>query len=184
MLLTLTSDLLGTIGPDLYLGLSAGMQWGDVPISFDNDYNMNSDIAFGGFVGVNHQYDDFVVGAELALQTGTDTDGDDSSEDYDVNYTADAKLKLGMALGSEDQLLIYGFGGFSAIRNHDWNTRGSDYSTFGVNYGVGAEYMVTEQFSLGAELMGRSPIDEYGWDDHDHNAGLSYQATLRAAFHF
>ncbi len=177
---------LGPAGHDwsgLYLGLSAGMQWGDMPLSFSNDYNMNSDIALGGFVGVNHQYNDFVVGAELALQTGNDTDDGNSSEDYDVNYTADAKLKLGMALGSEDQLLVYAFGGFSATGITTGSDR-DDYSNFGVNYGVGAEYMITDQFSLGAELMGRSPIDEYGWDDPDHNAGASYQATLRAAFHF
>jgi opacity protein-like surface antigen len=168
----------------LYLGLSAGLQWGDVPISLDNDYNMNSDIAFGGFIGVNHQYDNgIVVGAELAAQTGNDTDDGDDGDDYDVNYTIDAKLKLGMALGSEDQFLAYVFAGPS-VSTIDFGNNDYNYTSWSANFGVGAAWMVTERFSIGAELMGRSPIDEYAWDDNDHDAGINGQATLRAAFHF
>ena len=167
----------------LYLGLAAGIQWGDVPISIDNDYNMNGDIAFGGFIGVNHQFDNsFVVGVELAAQTGNDTDDGDDGDDYDVNYTIDAKFRLGMALGSEEQLLIYGFAGPS-VSTIDFGTDHT-YTSWSANFGVGAEWMVTEQFSLGAEVMGRTPIDEYTWDDNDENAGINGQATLRAAFHF
>jgi outer membrane immunogenic protein len=170
----------------LYLGLSAGVQWGDVPISLSNDYNMNGDIAFGGFIGVNHQFDSgLVVGAELAAQTGNDTDDGDDGDDYQVNYTIDAKLKLGMALGSDDQVLIYGFAGPS-VSTIDFGDDSDDhtYTSWSANFGIGAEWMVTEQFSIGAELMGRAPIDEYQWTDPDENAGINGQATLRAAFHF
>jgi opacity protein-like surface antigen len=168
----------------LYVGLSAGLQWGDVPISLSNDYNMNGDIAFGGFIGVNHQYDNgFVVGAELAAQTGNDTDDGDDGGDYDVNYTIDAKLKLGMAFGAEDQLLVYGFAGPS-VSTIDFGSDAGTYTSWSANFGIGAAWMITEQFSIGAELMGRAPIDEYQWSDADENAGINGQATLRAAFHF
>jgi outer membrane immunogenic protein len=177
----------GPVGNDwsgLYLGLSAGLQWGDLPLSLSNDYNMDGDIAFGGFIGLNHQYDNgLVVGAEIAAQTGNDTDDGDSSYDYEVNYTIDAKAKLGMALGSEDQLLAYVFAGPS-ITSMNISSDDHDYTSWSVNFGVGAEWMITEQFSIGAELMGRSPVDEYEWTDHDHTAGINGQATLRAAFHF
>ena len=168
-----------------YAGASAGLQWGDAPWSIDNDYNMNSDIAFGLFAGVNHQYDSgIVVGAELGIQSGNDTDDGDDGDDYNINYTIDAKLKLGMALGAEDQILLYGFAGPS-VSTFDWGCcYDYTYTSWSANFGVGAEWMATEHFSIGAELMGRAPVDEYGSTDPDHEAGNSFQATLRAAFHF
>jgi outer membrane immunogenic protein len=176
---------LGPAGFDwsgFYLGLSAGMQWGDAPFNLDSDYDMGGDIAFGGFAGVNHQYGDFVVGAELAAQTGNETDGEGNSNDYDVKYTVDGKLKLGMVLGAEDQLLVYGFGGIFGSGT-EFEYSGEDYSAVGVNYGVGAEYMITEQFSLGAEFIARTPLDDYGWSGNS-TSDSSYQASLRGAFHF
>jgi opacity protein-like surface antigen len=178
----------GPVGHDwsgLYLGVGAGYQWGDIPVSLSSDYNMGGDIAFGAFIGVNHQFDNgVVVGVELAAQTGDDGDGI-SSYDYAVNYTIDSKFKLGMALGAEDQVLAYIFAGPS-IQNIEggWKDYGREYTSWSANFGVGAEWMVTEQFSIGAELMGRAPIDEYQFTDHDHTAGINGQATLRAAFHF
>jgi opacity protein-like surface antigen len=169
----------------LYLGVGAGYQFGDVPVSLTDDYNMDGDIAFGAFIGVNHQFDNgIVVGAEIAAQTGDDGDGHDGY-DYGVDYTIDSKFKLGMALGAEDQVLAYVFAGPS-IQNLDagYSTYDYEYTSWSVNFGVGAEWMLTEQFSIGAELMGRAPVDEYQWTDHDHNAGINGQATLRAAFHF
>jgi outer membrane immunogenic protein len=170
----------------LYLGVSAGYQFGDVPVSVNDDYNMDGDIAFGGFIGVNHQFDNgLVVGVEIAAQTGDDCDGCVSSYDYSVNYTIDSKFKLGMALGAEDQVLAYIFAGPS-IQEMDvgYKPYGREYTSWSANFGVGAEWMITEQFSIGAEVMGRAPIDEYEFTDHDHTAGINGQATLRAAFHF
>ncbi len=163
-----------------YIGGSVGYHWGDAPVAQDNDYKLDGDIVFGGFAGVNQQYGDFVVGAELGLQSGEGFQGD-ADNDYNIHYTADAKLKLGMVLGAEDQWLVYGFGGIwgSGFENGD---DPHDYAAFGLNYGVGAEMMVTEQFSVGAELMGRSVMDTYEPDDRLPDA--SYQASLRAAFHF
>lgn len=162
-----------------YIGGALGSQWGDAPVAQDNDYSLNGDMVFGGFAGVNQQYGDMVVGAELGLQTGGKIEGDD--EDYNLHYTADAKLKLGAVLGADDQMLVYGFGGFFAS-TFESGSDNHDYAAYGVNYGVGAEIMVTEQFSLGAEVIGRSVLNTYEPDDRLPDA--SYQASLRASFHF
>lgn len=163
-----------------YIGGAVGVPFGDAPVQQDNDYKLDGDIVFGGFAGVNQQYGNLVVGAELGLQTGGEIEGDD--EDYNLHYTADAKLKVGTVLGAEDQLLVYGFGGFFAS-TFEAGSDNHDYAAYGVNYGLGADWMVTEQFSLGAEVIGRSVLNTYESDD-DGLPDASYQASLRAAFHF
>ena len=91
-----------------------------------------------------------------------------------------------VALGAEDQVLIYAFGGPSIqVMNAGYKpSNNPDYTSWSANFGVGAEWMVTEQFSIGVELLGRAPIDEYSYTDASENAGINGQATLRAAFHF
>ena len=81
----------------LYLGASIGMMDGDAPFDLAGDYQIENDVVFGGFIGLNHQMDSgLVVGAELALQSGADVDdGDDGDKSYDLNYMADAKLRFG-----------------------------------------------------------------------------------------
>ena len=163
----------------LYAGVSLGTEWGDSPFNTSGgDYQLSNNPVFGGFVGLNQQYGDLVVGAELALQTGTNADKNNDGGDYKVNYTADTKIKVGMDVGHD--ILVYGFGGVSG---GGVTTLTNDYAFFGVNYGVGAEFMVTQQMSIGAELMGRSIIDTYT-ESSSSLPGANYQATLRAAFHF
>ena len=58
----------GPVGHDwtgFYLGLTAAYLAGDLPFQPDNNYKIDGDFTFGGFAGVNLQYDNFVVGAEL-----------------------------------------------------------------------------------------------------------------------
>ena len=165
-----------------YAGASIGVMDGDSPIDNDGPYNLSNDPVFGGFVGYNVQLDNnLVVGAEFALQSGVDMDDDNSSSEfYDINYMADAKFKLGLDIGGS--ALIYGFGGISGGQMTVASSN-YDYGIFGVNYGIGAEMLVTEQFSLGAELMGRTIIDPYG--DFDDRSNISHiQGALRASFHF
>ena len=89
-----------------------------------------------------------------------------------------------MDAGSFLPYVFAGISGGQATYGSDHN----DYGFFGVNYGLGAEVMVTEQFSLGAEVMGRTIIDPYGCCDGASSGGgdsrTHYQGMLRAAFHF
>src|SRR5262245_39781580 len=62
---------------------------GDYPDSHSSDYSdIDEDFIFGGFIGVNHQFSgtSFVMGGELALQNGFDSDPEnDNAADYEVN---------------------------------------------------------------------------------------------------
>ena len=164
----------------LYLGVGIGMMGGDFPVHQSSDYKLRSDPVFGGFIGYNQEMSNgFVLGGELALQTGPNSRGGSPTDDYDMRYVADAKVKLGMAM---DNWMPYLFAGISG----DGITTGSshhDYTNFGVNYGLGADFKVSEQFTIGAEVMGRTFLDVYS-DTSDGHDVTDFQGTLRAAFHF
>jgi len=166
----------------VYLGVAAGAVFGgSFPVdNLSNDYNASEDFIFGGFVGVNHQMGDFVVGGELALQSGFDSTGGDPDHDYTVDYIADGKLKLGYAL---DQFMIYVFGGVSA-GEMETGSEDHNYGFGGFNYGVGADWMVLDHFSLGAEVLGRTIIDPYNDDSGHSHSQDHWQGMLRASFHF
>ena len=168
----------------LYAGVAAGMMTGDFPSNESNDYKIDNDVVFGGFVGYNNQVGSLIWGGEMALQSGASSKGGAPTDDYTINYIADAKVKLGMDAGSFMPYVFAGISGGQAT----YGSQHNDYGIFGVNYGVGAEVMVTEQFSLGAELMGRTIIDPYGCCGGAANGGgrdLSHiQGMLRASFHF
>ena len=169
-----------------YIGVAAGVMFGgDFPYETGsgNDYDVANDFIFGGFVGVNHQWADsgFVMGGELALQSGFDGDNDNADNDYEIDWILDGKLKLGFAM---DEFMIYVFGGpsfFAATREDGDN---SDYGEGGVNYGIGADWMVWEHFSIGAEIMGRTIIDPYTYSSNNGKDYSHWQGMLRAAFHF
>jgi outer membrane immunogenic protein len=165
----------------VYIGVGAGAIFGgDFPVNQGTEYDADSDFVFGGFIGVNHQFSDssIVVGGELALQSGFDGDGD-TDEDYEVNWIADGKMKLGVAF---DEFLLYVFGGVSAGQM-EVASCGYEYGLGGFNYGIGADWAITEQFTIGAEVMGRTFVDPYG-DDNNGKDRSHWQGMLRAAFHF
>ncbi len=168
----------------VYAGVGAGMIFGgEFPTdNLSNDYDAQSDLIFGGFIGINHQLSDsnIVIGAELAVQSGFDSKGGDPDHDYSVTFLADAKLKLGLAM---DEFMPYVFGGFSAA-HEEVGSCDYDYGLWGVNYGIGVDWMVAEQFSLGAEIMGRTIMDPYNEDNSQGNEQTHFQGMLRAAFHF
>ena len=162
----------------VYIGAMVGFMDGDAPFDLDNDYEWEGDVVFGGFIGLNHQFDsNFVVGAELAVQSTPDVTEEGADNDYDVDYIADAKFKLGWAM---DNFLPYIFGGISGGESSA--CCGEDYGFYGFNYGIGADWKFTEHFSIGAELLGRTIVDPYSNEDNDSPS--HWQGMLRAAFHF
>jgi opacity protein-like surface antigen len=166
----------------VYIGVAAGaILGGDFPVNLSSDYDAKQEFIFGGFVGVNHQMDGgIVVGGELALQSGFDSDGGDPTDDYEINYIADGKLKLGVGF---DNLLVYVFGGPSAGEMQT-GSESHNYGFGGFNYGVGVDWMVWDRVSLGAEVLGRSIIDPYNDDGSNHGDVDHWQAMVRASFHF
>ena len=176
----------GTDWSGIYAGVAVGVMDGDAPMQM-NDYQLSNDVVLGGFIGLNHQLDNgLVVGAELALSVPTGNAGEGGSasdpDDYEIGPIADAKFKLGSDFGGGD-LLVYGFAGISGgwgLTNYD---QSADYSWFGGNFGLGADWRLTESVSLGAEVIARVPVDAYGWTS-DPNPDPFYAGSLRLSFQF
>ncbi len=165
----------------VYIGVAAGaILGGNFPVNLSNNYDANQEFIYGGFVGVNHQMDSIVFGGELALQSGFQSDGGSPTDDYEVNYIADGKLKLGVAF---DNLMIYAFGGASAGEMQT-GSESHNYGFGGFNYGVGVDWMVWDRVSLGAEVLGRTIIDPYNDDQDEHGDQSHWQGMVRASFHF
>ena len=157
----------------LYVGVHAGYAWGDMdwgldysPVLFFSEETNNDGPFVGGHIGVQHQYGRWVVGGELALSGGFDSDtvrdvplfggipvGTLKSE-IDWLFTATARLGY-----SWDRWLGYVKGGYAsaAIRlSTDDNVPGDFVSTtrdihHGWTVGAGLEYAITHNLVFGIE---------------------------------
>lgn len=103
--------------------------------------------SFGAFAGYLFQNGNMVYGGELAasLYNGFPVGSPAAS----WNYIADAKLRAGVAM---DNTLLYAFAGPSLSGYTD--QLANDYNLWGANFGVGGEYGVTDNVSLGVEYIG------------------------------
>jgi outer membrane immunogenic protein len=110
-----------------YIGLHAGYGWADG----DDDNGESSGALVGGQMGANWQWDQFVLGAEV----------DASWVDLDsTDWLASARLRAGLAW---DRILLYGTGGVA-----------SDFDDgLGWVAGAGAEFLLTQNVTLGAEYL-------------------------------
>lgn len=165
-----------------YIGLSYGLASGDNPVIADGDsdnYELSGGV-FGMFIGrdVSIGTSGMFVGAELAYSGKVEgDDADESSYEYayDVNWTLDAKLRVGSDLGN---VKVYGFAGLTSGNANNYYT---DYSFSGMNYGVGASYQVSDGFSVGLEVIQRD------FNEYSETEGENPQSTtidLRASFSF
>jgi len=171
---------------DLYGGISAGLAFGDIPSPGDADYPEDYSLAggvFGGFVGVKSTMNNGMqIGFEVAVTGPTNGDPDENSDydyAYDVNWTADAKLRIGTEIG---KYTVYGFGGMSiGNANNYWAQNG--YSFSGTNFGVGAEMDINDSMTIGVEAIQRN-ISGYGSDVNDASNQSSQAVSVRLGFNF
>lgn len=136
-----------------WTGGYAGLSLGNADISGDVS---GDDFTYGIHGGYNYDFGQFVVGGELELD-GMDVNlGGGAS----VDRVARLKLKGGYDLG---RTLIYVTAGLAEVDT----TVGSETGGFG---GIGANYMVNDQFYVGGEIL-----------EHDFNdiagSGLDADAT-------
>ena len=164
----------------LYLGLGVGVMDGDGPFNHDGEYEVEQDVVGSAFAGYNLQHGNIVTGVEFALNSGAGSDEPDDGDNYEINFSVDSKLRLGYDIG--ESALLYGFVGISGVRTSSGSSTHT-YDQFGVNYGIGADMKLSEQFSIGVEGLARHMGNVYG-DGGDDPSKTHYQGMLRASFHF
>lgn len=126
----------------------------------------DNDLTFGGFVGYDYDFGDFVVGGEYEYQDG----GDVNLGGVDVDNVQRLKLRGGYDFG---RTLVYATAGAAQV-----DTSIGDAT--GAVGGVGIEYKVTDNFTVGGEALGHNFNDVGG-------TGVDAQAqtfNLRGAFRF
>jgi outer membrane immunogenic protein len=142
----------------IYVGLHGGYGWSDVEACEDGGGCFEPDVdiegaVFGGQIGANWQWNSFVLGAEAdASWSGIDADlGDDGDRDL-YDYLASARLRAGFAV---DRFLAYGTGGLgiTSIDYADDEDDENDNTQFGWVLGGGAEVLVTDNVTVGAEYL-------------------------------
>jgi len=153
----------GPMGGD-WTGGYGGLSFGN--LSVDADDLEDSEGVYGLYGGYDYDFGQFVVGGELDYQTGEDIE----LGSVEVDNILRAKARGGYDLG---RTLIYGTVGAAQL-----NADGGDDT--GIVGGLGVEYKVTEQFSVGGEYLA------HRFDDFD-DTGVDIDAdtvSLRGSFRF
>jgi outer membrane immunogenic protein len=176
-----------------YVGLHGGYGWADLDDNDDNDDVFDdADLegaVIGGQLGMNFQYNMFVFGIEGdASWSGIDLDddfdfddGDEFDEDFELGYDWLASVRGRLGLGF-DRFLVYGTGGvgfadfddggFDDDILDDDDDDDNDDVQVGWVAGGGAEFLLTDNVSLGAEYL------HYEFDDTFDDEDLEIDSSV------
>ena len=147
-----------------WTGFYGGLNLGYADVDGDGDAD-GDDMTYGVHLGYDYDFGKYVLGAELEYDK-FDVDLNGAAEVDDV---ARLKLRAGYDLG---QTLVYVTAG-SAFLGTDI---GDDTGQFA---GVGAAYKITDQFTIGGELLGHR-FDDIGGTGVDADATtLNLRASMR-----
>lgn len=130
-----------------YLGAVGSYGFGEDDWSADGHFDLDGAAFGGGVIGYNHQWDNFVVGAELVGLFGQMQES--GYPDYTYEALVDVKARAGYAV---DRALFYVAGGYSFAR---FDEDGDDFDLHGYNIGGGIDFALTENVVLGAEYAFR-----------------------------
>lgn len=144
---------------------SAAYDWSGfyagVRVGAQNEVDFDTDWLVGAELGVNAQWDMFVLGAELAV--------DAIFEDAEAYAYGEITARAGVAL---DQFLVYGTVGYGTDFGADFG------SGEHILAGGGVEIAFTDSVSLDARYV-------YGWDQVDDATSSDiHKFTIGANFHF
>jgi len=143
-------------------GFYAGVQLGGV--SYNNDIDTDASLLLGGVVGYNFAADPLLLGVELQ--------GNYYFENDEVDAYGDI-LALGkIGFVPVENFAIYATGGVGYV----W-TDNTDFAQYAL--GVGAEFKVTDDMSIRADLLGLNY--DNGNDDEMFD---SARATVGVLWHF
>jgi opacity protein-like surface antigen len=160
---------------DTGLGVDA-----DIVDSIFEDEDTSGDGFLGGvFAGYRYDFGDYVVGVELD-HLASDIDLEVDTTDGTADGSFDRLTRLGVEAGFDaGRALFYGTVGAA---NASVEVGGDDSTSNGYFYGIGMDYAVTEQITVGAELL------QHEFDDFDFDgASADVDATtfgVNAAFRF
>lgn len=157
-----------------YVGLEYGHANGegtsDVSPTFSVPLDFEGDI-YGAFAGYNFQDGSLVYGGELRyLHLSFDNAG------VAIDSVLDARARVGFAVS--DQILVYAAAGYSTASA---TAAAVDFNMTGFNYGIGAEYNVSERVFVGVDVTGRDLEGSVGVLDYESTVNA---ATLRLGFRF
>jgi outer membrane immunogenic protein len=147
-----------------WTGAYGGLSFGN--LSAETDTVDDSEGVYGVFGGYDYDFGQFVLGGELDYQTGNDI----SLGGVDVDNILRAKVRGGYDLG---RTLVYATVGAAQL-----NTNIGDDT--GIVGGLGVDYKVTDNFSVGGEYLA------HRFEDFD-NTGVDIDAntiSLRGSFRF
>ncbi len=103
----------------------------------------------GGFFGHNYQNGAFVLGVEAAYSTGSLHDA--GNPDAAITSMIDIKLHAGYAVGQSG--MVYAVGGVAYAHQQ---AGAAFIDSNGISYGLGAQYMLTDNWFVAAEYLQRS----------------------------
>jgi outer membrane immunogenic protein len=133
-----------------YVGLSYGFASGDYSFTSAPIRDMDGRSLTQLFGGYQVQRGALVYGGELAFGSAQDTvvTGFTTSQVTDM---IDLKGRVGYA--SAD-FLIYGVLGYTMSEfDDDTTASGQEYGIGGINYGIGVDYAISDNFVIGAEYL-------------------------------
>lgn len=141
-----------------------------------------ADVAYGAHLGYNWQRQRVVYGLELAVlgseaELAFAVDGEDAGAELD--YAARLMGKVGYQFA---EALVYGTAGMVyAEFGGTGDAAGETEEENGYAYGVGMDYMLTQNVSLGVEYVRHRFEDVGGFDDVD---GEFSTTSVRMSYHF
>ncbi|MBY6202263.1 outer membrane beta-barrel protein [Maritalea mobilis] len=122
---------------------------------------------YGIFGGYRHDFGTFVIGAEVDLMMGDgELDIGGIGEDFDIDSLLRVGVEAGFDLGS---IFAYGTAGYASITIAPPGGGADDDGT-GYFWGVGMDFLATDNVTIGAELLHHTFEDMGPADDADLDA--------------
>ncbi|WP_341368851.1 outer membrane beta-barrel protein [Yoonia sp. BS5-3] len=169
---------------DWYAGLQAGPGEGEVVSNGDAGEQQQVDLSgpfFGLHAGVQRQFGSLTAGIEIDYNT-SNVDLEDSGTDtvIEMDTLAHLKLRAGTEVGPA---FIYGTAGLAYASLSAEPVVGDpfDESDTAPFYGLGADVMVSQNISVGGEVL------VHNFEDFSGEEGLEVDLTtamLRVSYHF
>lgn len=162
-----------------YVGLEYGHAFGDITVTEQGDppetFDIDNESTYGLFAGYNVQNGALIYGAELRYLV-VDMDPDPDFPNVFIEDIVDIRARLGYALG--ERAMVYGAVGYSMVGG---NSSPGALDLTGYNYGLGAEYNVSDSFFVGVDYTGRELEDSIPGFDFEASVNT---LTLRAGLRF